>query len=610
VYKKISLCCDHQPQLEGPFGEPWSQTCENRTERQQRWCAVHDLGDPLPSLDVCDVDDIRTVGTFGFCSYVEYESDHHTYPDNGRTCWGAYTPDYPSCSGYTENGYTCVGDYCAIMNPTSGTPSSCAQKYPPGFVVDKKLGRCVDPHCAGQMPPTSFTNGESGEMELLSGPRYNTTGPGGLCVMVCVYDSDCFGIGARCIAMDFGASICLFNNTNGKGIIDPTTPSAHFEYQMDTQIDRTTLAENALQPVSFLPTEATTSSGSSMFDPKDQTCWPKNGAGISPQDLDSYYTGNLTLTCLNNQSRFYAKLFCGLFDGSLVPPLNSSWSWMFFGDLGVSCSLQNGLPALPNDFPYQNFCDHVCYEAPVPFDWVSACKEENFDVSCLLYQMVVIDELWLNLCSVISKGWLQSFITFTILYIAKLFICARFGCEKETNTEDGKMLENQNEQTFARIDSAEHAQRGQCDIEMDHGMNYTPLAGAPKEGDTGGNGGNGGTGGTGGTGGNGGGGGGLTARERRRALRRRYLQHTKPYRCCKSDPKVVKRLKKKAVVTVAVTIGALCISFSFLFLALPFSSQLTLFSFLAHNSKKSQRATGQSTRSCSWDLRCNILGKV
>ena len=60
------------------------------------------------------------------------------------TCWQAYLPNYPNCSGYASAGYTCVGKYCAAVNP-GGTPSRCAIQQPPGYNVDDHTGKCTDP---------------------------------------------------------------------------------------------------------------------------------------------------------------------------------------------------------------------------------------------------------------------------------------------------------------------------------------------------------------------------------------------------------------------------------------------------------------------------------
>ena len=103
---------------------------------------------------------------------------------------------------------------------TKETYGFCSVRY---FYSDK------DPFCFGYQPPDQYAvlNG----LELLSGELYNKTGgPGGLCILTCTYDSDCYSIGARCVPMNWGSSgggVCLFSNRQGNGIINSDTPESH-----------------------------------------------------------------------------------------------------------------------------------------------------------------------------------------------------------------------------------------------------------------------------------------------------------------------------------------------------------------------------------------------
>ena len=147
-------------------------------------------------------------------------------------------------------------------------------------------------------------------------------------------------------------------------------------------------------------------------------------------------------------------------------------------------------------------------------------------------EMVVISEIWEALIQVILKGWLQSFITFSVLYVIKRYIFARCGCEKVISKDEDDKL-NQDVQDVNKAEAEEGGGPGGIDIEMDRSVSHTePLLENNNSGSSSG-----------------------STREQRRALRKRYRQHTKPYRCCKSDPKVVQRYKKKAVVVVAVKIA-------------------------------------------------------
>ena len=151
-------------------------------------------------------------------------------------------------------------------------------------------------------------------------------------------------------------------------------------------------------------------------------------------------------------------------------------------------------------------------------------------------EMVVISEIWEALIQVILKGWLQSFITFSVLYVIKRYIFARCGCEKVISKDEDDKL-NQDVQDVNKAEAEEGGGPGGIDIEMDRSVSHTePLLENNNSGSSSGSSSG-------------------STREQRRALRKRFRQHTKPYRCCKSDPKVVQRYKKKAVVVVAVKIA-------------------------------------------------------
>ena len=64
----------------------------------------------------------------------------------GNCCWQAYTPDYPTCSGYANVHYTCVGDYCSAMGRDlwpGANPFGCAKFVPRADAVDPLTGKCT-----------------------------------------------------------------------------------------------------------------------------------------------------------------------------------------------------------------------------------------------------------------------------------------------------------------------------------------------------------------------------------------------------------------------------------------------------------------------------------
>ena len=58
-------------------------------------------------------------------------------------CYGAYLPNFPSCSGYTGCGYTCVGNYCAYAGTTCPCSCSSCAIYYPTMYLDSTTGTCV-----------------------------------------------------------------------------------------------------------------------------------------------------------------------------------------------------------------------------------------------------------------------------------------------------------------------------------------------------------------------------------------------------------------------------------------------------------------------------------
>lgn len=59
-------------------------------------------------------------------------------------CYGAYTPNYPSCTGYERVGYTCRGPYCAYDGARGCIASCevCAVFYPHG-IFNESSGKCI-----------------------------------------------------------------------------------------------------------------------------------------------------------------------------------------------------------------------------------------------------------------------------------------------------------------------------------------------------------------------------------------------------------------------------------------------------------------------------------